>query len=160
VAVSKCAGLGRHVDEKEIDMSQNDFTTTITVDQSPAAAFAAINDVRSWWSGDIDGKTDALGAEFTYRYQDFHRSTQRITEMVPERKIVWHVTDSYLKFVDDHTEWNGTDIVFEIEPAGDRTLVRFTHVGLVPDVACYDRCKPAWTHYIADSLRERIAKSR
>jgi hypothetical protein len=158
VAVSKRGGLGRHVDEKEIDMSQHDFTTTITVDQSPREVFAAINDVRSWWTGEIEGKSDALGAEFTYRYQSFHRSTQRITEWVPEKKVVWHVTESYLGFVKDKTEWNGTDIVFEIEPAGDRTLVRFTHKGLVPEVECYDRCKPAWTHYIADSLRERIAR--
>jgi hypothetical protein len=27
-----------------------------------------------------------LGAEVTYRYQDIHRSTQKITELVPGRK--------------------------------------------------------------------------
>ena len=34
-------------------MTDNNFTTTITVDQTPEAAFAAINNVRGWWSQEI-----------------------------------------------------------------------------------------------------------
>jgi len=138
-------------------MENRNFTVTFSVAQSPAEVFAAINDVRGWWTGDIDGRTDALGAEFTYRYQDLHRTTQRITEWVPGKKIVWHVVDSDIAHAQDRTEWNGTDIVFEIERKSDRTEVRFTHVGLVPAIECYDRCSRAWGHYVADSLRKRIA---
>ena len=50
-------------------MSDKDFTTTISVDQSPEEAFRAINNVRGWWSENIEGSTDKLDAEFTYRYQ-------------------------------------------------------------------------------------------
>jgi hypothetical protein len=35
--------------------------------------------------------------------------------------------------------------------------VRFTHRGLVPRHECFDRCSPAWNHYIGTSLRDRIA---
>jgi hypothetical protein len=36
------------------------FAATFTVDQTPDAVFAAIVDVRSWWTGDIDGAAEQL----------------------------------------------------------------------------------------------------
>ncbi len=112
--------------------------------------------MRGWWSGEIQGRTDALGAEFTYRYKDIHRTTQKITEWVPGKKVVWHVTASHLSSFADKSEWNGTDIVFEIARRGDKTEVRFTHVGLVPAVQCYGDCSGAWGYYVNDSLRKLI----
>ena len=138
-------------------MNDRSYTTTLSVDQTPEAAFAAINNVRGWWSGDIEGGTDKLGDEFTYRYQDIHYSKQKLTELVPARKVVWTVLDSRLAFVENQSEWNGTTIVFEIAKAGDQTEVRFTHQGLVPDHECYDDCSNAWGSYINGSLRSLIA---
>jgi hypothetical protein len=137
-------------------MTAESFTTTIEVDQTPEEAFAAINNVRGWWSGQIDGETEHLGDEFTYRYEDIHRSTQRITESIPGQRVVWHVVDGYLKFVQDTTEWIGTDITFDISVRGDKTEVRFTHVGLAPEGECFDSCSSAWSFYVNQSLRELI----
>jgi hypothetical protein len=134
-------------------MTDNNLTISFTVDRTPDQAFAAITNVRAWWSGEIDGPTDELGGEFTYRYADIHRSTQRITELIPGKRVAWHVVDAYLNFVDNPTEWTGTDITFDIAPAGDGTQVRFTHVGLAPDHECFDSCSTAWRYYIATSLR-------
>jgi Activator of Hsp90 ATPase homolog 1-like protein len=141
---------------KEKTMSENSFTTTITVDRTPEEAFAAINNVRGWWSGEIEGTTDKLGGEFTYRYQDMHRSRQKITELVPGKKVVWRVSDSYLQFVKDKAEWDGTNIVFDIARKGGKTEVRFTHRGLAPEYECFDKCSGAWGFYIAGSLRDLI----
>ena len=137
-------------------MAGKDFTATFSVAQSPKEVFDAINNVRAWWSGEIRGRTDKLGEEWTYRYQELHRSTQKITEMVPGKRVVWHVMDSYLSFVKDNTEWNGTDIVFDISRKGAKTELRFTHVGLAPAVECYGDCSSAWTFYIKDSLQKFI----
>ena len=79
-------------------MTSSDFTATFTVDRTPKEIFAAINDVRGWWSGNIEGDTDALGAEFTYRYQDVHYTKQKISEFVPNRRVVWHVEEASLNF--------------------------------------------------------------
>jgi len=141
-------------------MTNKNYTASFTVDQSPEEVFAAINNVRGWWSGEIDGRTDKLGAEFTYRYQDIHRSTQKITELVPGKKVVWHVLDARISFVKDKKEWNGTDIVFEIARKGDKTELHFTHVGLRPTIECYGKCAGAWGFYIKESLRSLITTGK
>jgi hypothetical protein len=135
---------------------EKNLTFSILVDQSPEAVFAAVNDVRGWWTGEIEGPTDVLGAEFTYRYKDIHQTTQKITELVPGRKVVWHVVRSHLSFVAKKNEWDGTDVVFEIERKGNQTELRFTHVGLVPAIECYGECEGAWGFYINESLRKLI----
>jgi activator of Hsp90 ATPase-like protein len=136
------------------------FTTKFTVDQTPEEVFAAVNNVRGWWSGNIEGETDKLGEEWTYRYKDFHYSKQKITELVPGKKIVWLVLDSYLDFVKDKTEWNGTKVTFEISKKDRKTELRFTHVGLVPEYECYDDCSNAWGSYVNGSLRNLIMKGK
>ena len=141
-------------------MSDINFTTSFTVNQSPDEVFAAVNNVRGWWSEEIEGETDKLGAEFRFHYKDFHRSTHRITEFVPGKRVVWHTTDSSLNFVSNKNEWNGTDIVFEITRKGGRTELRFTHVGLVPTLECYGDCSEGWGFYINDSLRGLITTGK
>lgn len=141
-------------------MNSNDYTTSFMVDQTPQQVFDAVTNVRRWWSGDIEGATDKLGAEFTYRYQDLHRSRQKITELVQGKKVVWHIADAWLSFVKDKDEWNGTEIVFEIARKGDKTELRFTHVGLAPRIECYGKCAGAWGFYINESLRSLITTGK
>src|SRR5260370_31570543 len=86
-------------------MKNQNFTTTFSVDQTAEEAFNAINNVRGWWPGEIEGSTDKLGDEFTYRYEDVHYSKQKITELIPGKKVLWLVLDSSLNFIPDKSEW-------------------------------------------------------
>ncbi len=140
--------------------SNQDFAVTLLVDNTPKEVFDAINNVRGWWSGEIEGSTDTLGAEFTYRYEDLHYSKQKVTELVPDKKVAWHVLDSHLTFVQDKNEWKGTDIVFEIIKKDDKTELRLTHVGLVPAFECYGDCSGAWGFYINNSLHSLITTGK
>jgi hypothetical protein len=138
-------------------MSEPSFTTTISVDQTPEQAFSAISDVRRWWSGEIEGSANKLGDVFTYRYQDMHRSKQTLTEFVPNKKIVWEISDSYLAFAETKNEWDGTTIIFDVSRRGDKTDIRFTHRGLNADCECFSACSNAWGFYINSSLKDLIA---
>jgi hypothetical protein len=137
-------------------MVDKDYAVTILVDKSPEEVFKAINNVRGWWDGKIDGATDKLGAVFTYKYETFHNSKQKITELVPGKKVVWYVTDGGPKFTNGKTEWKGTKIIFEISKKGSKTEIRFIHQGLIPGLECYDSCSNAWGSIIIGSLKSFI----
>ena len=141
-------------------MQDHDFTTGFAVDQTPEEVFHAINNVRGWWSEELEGSTDQRGAEFMYRYQDVHRCRIEITEFVPGRKVLWRVLENYFSFTEDRTEWTGTEISFEIARKGNQTEVRFAHLGLVPDYECFDVCSNAWGSYINGSLRSLITTGK
>ena len=141
-------------------MTTQDFTTTILVDQTPKQVFDAVNNVRGWWSEEIEGSTNKLNAEFKYHYEDVHRCQMKITTFIPNEKVVWLVQNNYFKFTKDENEWTGTTIVFEISKQGDKTQLRLTHQGLVPDYECYDICRDAWTNYIQNSLRNLITTGK
>lgn len=141
-------------------MSEPHFSTTFTVDQMPEEAFAAINHVRGWWSEAIEGDTDRLGGEFTFRHRDVHQSRHLITEFIPNRKVVWLVLDAHLSFVKNTSEWKGTKTLFEIARKGAQTEVRFTHVGLGPEAECFEACSGAWRFYINTSLRNLITTGK
>ncbi|GAA1980406.1 SRPBCC domain-containing protein [Catenulispora subtropica] len=140
--------------------SRQHYTTTFTVDRSPREVFAAVTDPRAWWSEEIKGVTDQVGAEFLHRYQDVHRCTLRVTELVPDRRVVWRVLDNYFNFTADQSEWPGTEIVFDISETADGAEVRFTHVGLASQHECYDVCSNAWGGYIDGSLRSLITTGK
>jgi len=155
-------------------MKTTNFTATLLVDQTPAAAFNAINYVRGWWSEEIEGETNKLRDVFKYHFEDIHRCQIKLIEIIPDKKVVWYVMDNYFKpgiFDDpshplpsedgfDKTEWIGTKIIFEISKKEHKTQIVFTHLGLVPEYKCFDVCANGWNHYIGESLLSLIATGK
>lgn len=130
-------------------MDNRDFTTTILVDQTPQEVFNAINNVREWWSEEIEGNTNKLNDEFTYHYKDVHKCKMKLIEVIPGKKVVWLVLNNHFSFTKDKSEWIGNKIIFEITGQDSKTQLRFTHEGLVPEYECYTACFNGWTQYIA-----------
>lgn len=137
-------------------MDNQDFTTSILVDQSSKEAFDAITNVRGWWSEEIEGGTAKLGDVFKYHYKDVHICKMKLIEVIPNKKVVWDVLENDFNFTTDKSEWVGTKVIFEINQKDNKTEVRLTHQGLVPDYECYDICFNAWTNYIQNSLYNLI----
>ena len=141
-------------------MNDQNFTTTFTVDQTPEEAFAAIKNVRGWWSEEIEGSTDKPGDEFIYRYKDVHLCRMKLTEVIPGKKVVWLVLDNHFSFTEDKSEWKDTEVTFEVSEKSNKTEIRFTHLGLVPEYECFDICSKAWGSYMNRSLRSLITTGK
>jgi len=135
---------------------QTDYTTSFTFDKTPEEIFKAITNPRAWWGTGIKGATEKQGDEFTFEVPGTHYSKQELIEVVPDQRVVWLVTESNLTFLEQRDEWNGTKIIFDITKEGDKAKLTFTHIGLRPDVECYNFCAPGWDQYVKGSLRQLI----
>lgn len=140
-------------------MENTSFHRTIPVNASPEKAFEKIARVGDWWAKSFEGKAmnvgDTFRVEFGTTWVDF-----KITEAVPNKKIVWFVTDCCLDWLNDKTEWANTEIVYEISSENGRTKIDFTHVGLMPGIECYERCEEGWTRYATISLPKFINEGK
>ena len=84
----------------------------------------------------------------------------KMIEVIPDKKVVWLVMDNYFKFTEDKSEWTGTQNIFEITEKDNKTQLRFTHLGLVPEYECFDICPNAWTDIMRNSLRNLITTGK
>jgi hypothetical protein len=130
-------------------MKSQNYTTTIEVSKAPKDVFNHINDVSKWWSKDFEGSSTKLNDEFVICHPGTHYSKQKLIEVIPDKKVVWHVTESNLDWLEkDKYEWTNTKIIFEITTKGDKTVINFTHEGLVSEMECYERCQQGWNMVI------------
>lgn len=141
---------------------KNDFTATLITGKSAAEVFAIIKNVRGWWSGlfgeQFEGNSEKLNDEFTFRAgEGAHYSKQKLIELDPDKKLVWLVTESNLNFLNDKQEWTNTSISFELLEQDGKTSIVFKHVGLHPEIECYEACSGAWSRYIQEQLKALVA---
>jgi hypothetical protein len=133
-------------------MEKQDYTVNITVSATAREAFNGINNIPGWWTENWQGNSQNPDDEFTTHFGETFM-TMKVAEMIPDQKVVWLVTDSYKHWVQQNrTEWIGTKISFEIAEKGNKTEIRFSHIGLVPGLECYNGCINAWGGYIQQSL--------
>ena len=132
-----------------------EFNTAVGAD----LAYAAVSRVKDWWIRDTVGPTSARSDSFTVKFGtegSFVRFT--VTEAKPGSRLVWHVDDCFLPWFSDKTEWNGTDVIFDIAATKGGSSVAMMHRGLTPEVECYSMCNPGWEGHVTKSLYKLISE--
>jgi len=140
-------------------MQKQDFHLTVNVQSSASEALNKINHVNQWWAKNVIGSSDKRGDKFTVDFGKTFVDFQ-ISELIPEKKVVWKVTDCNLHWIDNKKEWNGTEVVFELSEKKNTTQINFTHIGLVPQSECFGNCEAGWTEHITVSLVKLINEGK
>ena len=142
-----------------ISADVQNYHANISARVSTHDAFEKITEVNNWWASNFKGSARKLNDVFTVTFGETFVNF-KITEIVPDKKIVWHVTDCNLHWLKDKKEWNDTKIVFEISQKNDETKIDMTHVGLMPGIECYENCEKGWDFYIKQSLLKLITTGK
>ena len=98
-------------------MNNQNFQRTMELTASPEDVFKCISQVDLWWAKNFKGKAQVLGDTFSVHFGDTYVDFQ-VSESVPNKKVVWKVTDCNLHWIDNKKEWKNTEIVFDITAKG------------------------------------------
>ena len=141
-------------------MNQKDYNCSITANISAKEAVGGISRVSEWWVVNTEGHSQKLNDVFKVSFGKPSFVTFKLIEVVPDKKVVWLVTECNLDFLKDKTEWTGTKVIWEISPENNSTKIKMTHVGIVPEVECYDSCVKGWDHYVKESLFKLLTEGK
>ena len=144
---------------KTATLTEQSYHSCIVVNESAMEAYDKISRVNEWWAANFEGSAKNSGDVFTVRFGETY-VTFKLTEAIPGKKVTWLVTDSYLPWQNDKTEWTDTKIVFEISTENNATKIDMTHLGLTPEVECFENCQAGWNHYIQKSLFKFMEEGR
>jgi hypothetical protein len=139
--------------------NQTDYQATFLVHVNAKEAFDGICHVSAWWTKNFRGSAKKQGDIFSVHFGETSASYE-IVEMVPDKKILWLVTDCNLHWLKDKKEWKGTHILWEINPVKGETEIHMTHIGLRPGIECFEDCTIGWNHYVKESLFRLLNEGR
>ncbi len=157
--MAKAAQIRNQYLEDKDKTEKKNFHRTITVNASAEETMKKISQINFWWKKDFSGSAEKLNDTFTVPFTEPSFVDFVVSEFVPDKKVVWKVTDCFLPWFQDKKEWNNTEVVFELLKENGKTKIDFTHVGLVPEVECYDVCEKGWNGHI-DTLAKFINEGK
>ena len=124
-----------------------DIVHNLTISAPAAVVHRALTEqsgLASWWTEQTTAET-GLGARLIFDFGARYHNAMTVIELEENRRVVWHVDEA-------HPEWVGTRITFDVEPDGDRTVLRFGHRDWRNTTDFFASCNFQWGRYM-DSLR-------
>jgi uncharacterized protein YndB with AHSA1/START domain len=111
-------------------------------------AVAARAGIQAWWAKDSDVGT-AVGQPVELRFNKPDMSAVMkfdVTDVQAGRRVEWTCKEN------TNPIWPGSKLAWEVEPAGDGSVVRFRHEGFSGGGPPYDMTVEGWQFYM-DSLK-------
>lgn len=133
-------------------MTNNDFNCSFSAKITAGEAISKISKVPEWWGVTFTGNSEKQDDQFVIKMGEEAFFNCTVTELVPNKRVVWSINDCYMPWYTDKKEWANTKLIFDVNENNGVTDLHFTHKGLTPEVECYKDCEPGWTHWIKTSL--------
>lgn len=84
------------------------FKKTIIIQATDIAVFDALtNSITKWWTEMFEGTSNQRGKSFIIRFGTNVFKTMNVEELIPNKKVVWNVTDSLIDIPDLKIRKNG-----------------------------------------------------
>jgi uncharacterized protein YndB with AHSA1/START domain len=125
-----------------------DFTASVTTDAAPETVFDALTTPAAfahWWVPASGGGMP--GEELVIHFGET-RAIFRVKEAMPASRVCWEVLTCEIEH-----DWDGTEISFTLAPIPDGgTRIDFRHLGLTPQLGCFEMCQSGWTQALGGLL--------
>jgi uncharacterized protein YndB with AHSA1/START domain len=127
------------------------YSAQITIDAPRQRIFTALTTLEGltgWWASTADGSGSA-GGKIVLGFKGVdEKVTMRVDKAEPSGTVAWTCL-GHIGLPD----WEGTKIIFTLGERNEATTVLgFQHLGLVPELECYEQCHAGWEHFLS-SLR-------
>lgn len=134
------------------------FDRTIAVTADAKAAYAALTTGFKYWWTNPEGTIQQVGDHAKFGFPPgVSYWTFEAVKLVPGKYVELLCIEASHKHKGQpkeiETEWLGTRVIWSIEDAGGTTTITMRHVGLTPDLLCFDICVAGWDHFYTDSLK-------
>jgi uncharacterized protein YndB with AHSA1/START domain len=137
----------------QLEKAMNNFEQQVSIAAHPSTVFAAlttIEGVRGWWTEDSDMEGEMVRVRFGATHKAFS-----VHVPAAGNEVRWHCLAAHIAHgeMSKRDEWIGTTLVFRLVPEGEGTRLEFEHVGLLPELQCFEMCNKGWRHFL-ESLRQ------
>lgn len=132
-----------------LDMKNFETNTVIQV-PVPIVFNSLTNQINAWWTEMFEGSAEKVGDVFTVRFGSQIYKTLKVEELIPNESLTWRVIDSIIDLpeLNNKSEWVDTRIIWTLSNTTTGTEVQLTHIGLTPEIECYDLCKNGWQSFL------------
>jgi hypothetical protein len=129
----------------------NDFTANLIIHSTGSKIYDSLtNFLHKWWTEMFEGSAHEIGDIFTIRFGSEIHKTMKVEELILNQSVTWLVVDACIDLpeLDNKKEWIDTRIIWTISTSASETTLKLTHIGLTPEVQCYDLCKNGWQSFL------------
>ena len=140
----------------------NDYEHRITVKVSPKRAFDALTkEMSSWWT-EMSSTVDSVGDRTTAKFEDGTTWSFEVIKLEENKLVEFRCYDANhihpVTTPEMRTEWENTVLRFDIVEKAKSTDIHFTHIGLTPEINCYDICNSGWNHFFGSAFKVYLDK--